>query len=67
MLVDKLKRGFPLKPPDSAESGFLYTRSGLDMVVFDIIYKTGKGENQGKTLKDKKILFIVHLITERKK
>ena len=37
MLVDKLKRGFPLKPPDSTETEFLFTGSGLEMVVFDII------------------------------
>lgn len=34
---DKLKRGFPLSPPLSFETGFICTTSGLEMVVFDII------------------------------
>jgi hypothetical protein len=37
MLVERLKRGFPLKPPASAATGFLLTGSGLETVVFDII------------------------------
>lgn len=37
ILVDRLNRGFPLKPPDSAATGFLLTESGLEMVVFDMI------------------------------
>lgn len=37
MLVERLKRGFPLKPPVSEANGFLLAGSGLEMVVFDII------------------------------
>jgi len=37
MLVERLKRGFPLKPPVSEANGFLLVGSGLEMVVFDII------------------------------
>lgn len=38
ILVERLKRGFPLKPPVSEANGFLLTGSGLEMVVFDIIW-----------------------------
>jgi hypothetical protein len=37
MLVEGVKRGFPLKPPTSTATGFLLTGSGLETVVFDII------------------------------
>lgn len=37
--VERLKSGFPLKPPDSLAKGSLLTESGLDIVVFDMIYK----------------------------
>lgn len=39
ILVDRSKRGFPLKPPDSLATGSSLIGSGLEMVVFDIIYK----------------------------
>lgn len=38
ILVDRSKRGFPLKPPDSLATGSSLTGSGLEMVVFDTIY-----------------------------
>lgn len=37
ILVERLKRGFPLKPPVSVANGFVLTLSGLEIVVFDII------------------------------
>ena len=37
ILVERLKRGFPLKPPDSSATGFCLTESGLEMVVLDMI------------------------------
>lgn len=39
ILVERLKRGFPLNPPVSAATGLLLTGSGLETVVFDIIWK----------------------------
>lgn len=39
ILVEGLKSGFPLKPPASEANGFALTGSGLETVVFDIIYK----------------------------
>lgn len=37
-MFDKLNRGFPLKPPVSLATGILLTGSGLEIVVFDMIY-----------------------------
>lgn len=37
ILVDKLNRGLPLKPPVSTDVGFCLTASGREIVVFDII------------------------------
>lgn len=42
MSFDKLKRGFPLNPPLSFDTGFVSTTSGLEIVVFDIIYNKAK-------------------------
>lgn len=42
MFVDKPKRGFPLSPPDSFDTGLFCISSGLEIVVLDIIYKTCK-------------------------
>jgi len=39
ILVERLKRGFPLKPPVSEANGLFLTGSGLEIVVFDIIWK----------------------------
>lgn len=40
MLVERGKSGFPLKPPVSVDTGLLLTGSGLETVVFDMIYRT---------------------------
>ena len=40
MLVERGKSGFPLKPPVSVATGLLLTGSGLETVVFDMIYET---------------------------
>lgn len=37
ILVERLKRGFPLKPPVSKDNGFSSAGCGLEIVVFDII------------------------------
>jgi len=42
MLVERAKSGFPLKPPVSVATGLLLTASGLETVVFDMIYRTNK-------------------------
>lgn len=49
--MERLKSGFPLKPPDSLAKGSLLTESGLDIVVFDIIYNHPKYNRVKKTMK----------------
>ena len=59
MFVERLKRGFPLKPPTSLATGFLLTGSGLETVVFDIIW------TKRKMIKHK--IKIKNLILKKKK
>lgn len=66
IFVDKLKRGFPLRPPVSAATVFLLTESGLEMVVFDIIYKiqeTGNAVVSSITIQGKITMPLAEIAT----